>query len=280
MLIIVVIVVILVFPLLFTNSNVGGNSLPTFTGSGSNGNYQEYYYPDYENASFNSEAFVDVTTETPTETSTEVSTETPDVSFNEGADFRPEDLTYLTLETDSSVTPTASTIGIDCAYLFVGDGQLIPLTTDNIDTLLNSNEDGQRYQLGRCVTCGSSIDDFIEAYSVDTTNAIWETYSNNQYDYFYYSTTVRPETPGDAALLISWYQNGDTWTRMTPEEIYAYWKNGTLPTCENMLTYTVYMDTNSNIESIHVSYGTTVYFESFYNSLQTITDAMSDATEE
>ncbi len=273
--IIAAVATVILYPLLYTNSNVGGNSLPQYIGSGSNGNYQEYYYPEFENASFNSEAFVDVTTEA----STEASTEAPSTSFNEGAEFRPEDLTYLTLETDPAITPTATPMELDSAYLFINGGQLLPLTSDGVDALLNGSEDTQQYQLGRVITCGASIDSFIETYSVDTTNAIWETYSNDQYDYFYYSMTARPDTSDDAALIISWYQNGDTWTRMTPEEIYAFWKNGTLPACENMLTYTVYMDADSNIESILVSYGTTTYFESFYSSMQSITNAFSTTTE-
>ena len=272
--IIAAVATVILYPLLYTNSNVGGNSLPQYIGSGSNGNYQEYYYPEFENASFNSEAFVDVTTEAPTEASTEASTEAPSTSLNKGAEYRPEDSTYLTFTSD---TPTPTSNNVNDNSVIVYDSGVsctmpgkIPVFESTTDTLDYS------YQTGRGITYGASLDTYIETYGIDDTNAIWETYSNGQTEYFYYSPTARPENMNDAMLVFGWYQKGTSWIRMTPEELHAFRKDVTTPGRYVLLIYMAYLDENGNIEAIHMIQDSHSAFRVYNNELMQVTDLLNN----
>lgn len=270
---ILVLLVILVLLLLFVAKsfwNVNTITSPNPSGITSNSDNHEYYYPDYDNASFHSESFVDVTTEAPV--STEPSTEASNP--NETADFKEEDLQLRSIESDTTIEPATLTMEENKSYMLVGNGEILQLGDGSYQSMTDSEE--TRYTLGRGVGIGAPIDDFITTYGVDTTNSIWQIYTNNTYNYYYYSTTVRPDTPADAGLIIGWYKTGDTWTRMYPQDLFNYWQDGTLPECDRILMYTLYTDENFNIESISIMYGNTDYFQQFYSSWSIISNYFND----
>lgn len=280
LLIVLVIILFLLFAFVFTgvNSTSLTSNGPTsiFTGGGSNGNYQEYYYPEYQDSSLNSEAFVDITTEA----STEVSTENTgaNIVFNETAAFRPEDLTILTVETDPAVAPVTLTFSENYSYMVGDSGELLQVGDMTYDT--PAEFQGKQCQLGRGTTIGNSIDEFIAAYGVDTTNAIWQTDTNNKYEYFYYSTSTKPSVPEDASLIIGWYQSGDTWVSMTPEALFNYWNTGSIPDCDRILMYTIYSHADFSIKGFTTMYGTPEYFTKFYNNWETVKNLSDDTSVE
>lgn len=255
--------------LLSSRSNPGGN-----TPSGiSHTNHHDYYYDDYNNAGFNSEDFVDITTEKPNDIP---STEVPDEPDESMAleDCREEDLIIYSVEPDGAEPVTYAiegnysyTLGTSTGLLQTGGG-----------SVLERAEFTDKYcQLGRGIQSGSSIDDCISAYGIDTTNAIWQLYENNAFQYYYYSTTIMPDIESDPALILGWYQSGDTWQRMYPVDLFNYWKKGIPPECDNILMYILSTDdSGESVSSINILYGNYNYFESLYPSLTQVQDVSNE----
>lgn len=272
LLLLIILAIILVFALKNVWNN-RANPSPQTPDSISHSNHHEYYYEDYDNASFQSEAFVDITTEDP---SSIPSTEEPENPSSSGAieDLRSEDLMLYTIEAEG-VEPYAYTLEENYCYIINSSSGVIQtggftepfLTSDAMwepDELKN-----KQCQLGRGIQAGSSIDECIAAYGIDTTNAIWRLSEDNTFSYYYYSTTVRPDSITNPALIIGWYKNGDTWQRMYHMDLSNYWQKSTLPECDALLMYILDMDdSGETISSISILYGNNNSFQDFTSETQ------------
>ncbi len=265
---VLLLLIILAIILMFSLKNIWNNRTNSSThtpASISHSDHHEYYYADYDHASFQSEAFVDVTTEDP---SSIPSTEEPDVPSGASEDFSEEDLILYSIE-DEGIEPFAYTIEGNCSYTIgLGSSKGI-IQTEGVLMTTNSLFDTKEFRLGRGIQLGSSIDECIDAYAVDTTNAIWQLYGNNGFEYYYYSTTVRPDWTENPALLIGWYKKDDTWQRMYPVDLFNYWQNGTPPECDSMLMY-IFRAKNSydTIASVTIISGNSTYFQEYWNQEQ------------
>lgn len=236
-------------------------------------NHHDYYYDDYNNASFHSETFVDITTEDP---STIPSTEVPDEPDDSRTleDFREEDLIIYSVEPEGT-EPVSYAIQANCSYTI---GTSTGLLQTRSGSVLEPAEFTDKHcQLGRNIPSGSSIDDCIAAYGIDTTNAIWQLYENSAFEYYYYSTTIRPDRESDSALIFGWYQTGDTWQRMYPVDLFNYWQKGMPPECDNILMYILYTDdSGESISSMNIMYGSYDYFDQFYTSWTQVQDMFNE----
>ncbi|MCM1495933.1 MAG: hypothetical protein NC089_09085 [Bacteroides sp.] len=275
---ILLLLIILAIILGFALKNVwnGRNNPSTQTpASISHSDHHEYYYADYDSASFQSEAFVDVTTEDPSSISTEESVEPEDPFASDSAgDFREEDLMLYSVEAEG-VEPYAYAMEENYCYTISSSTGLLQTGSGSLQE--PAEFQNKQCQLGRGIQTGSSTDECINAYGVDTTNAIWQLYENDTFEYYYYSTTVKPDYIPKSALLIGWYQNGDTWQRMYPVDLFNYWQNGTPPECDRLLMYILYVDnSNDSISSMNILYGNSNYFQEFYTSWTQLQNPMNE----
>ena len=163
------------------------------------------------------------------------------------------------------IEPYAYTIEENCCYTIGSSTGLLQTGSGSIQE--PAEFENKQCRLGRGIQTGSSIDECINTYGIDTTNAIWQLYENNVFEYYYYSTTIRPDWTENSALLIGWYKQGDTWQRMYPVDLFNYWQNGTPPECDSILMYILYTnDSDDTISSMNIMYGNYDYFQEFYTS--------------
>lgn len=247
----------------------GGSGISDLSIFNTRKDLQEYYYEDYDSASFNSEAFVDTTTEEPATveepTSTESimteldgsseGTESSDNTTNSEASFRPEDLT-LTVKEDDTVLNMEESFH----YIFAADAELVTFGNDSLD--VPPGFEGKQIVTGRGITIGSTFDELIATYGIGRNNAIWQlprnpgyVFTTSGYDYYYYSTTTRPDSPKDTLLMFGWYRSGGDWQRMTPTELNDYWGNRIAPPCDDMLLYNISFDVDYNVSFGYIAYG-------------------------
>lgn len=234
--------------------------------------YHEYYYPDYDNASFHSEAFTDATTEAPATEAPATEAPTPSGYQNDAETFQQTDLTIYTIEEDPAITPAAFNVSLNHRYSIDFPG-IMHLTEG---TYIESPEEFAEKQAatGRGITTGQPIEEFITAYGIDTTNAMWITFGHEQLEYFYYSTTAMPELAEgvDASLTFGWYQTGDTWHRMMPEELYGFWKNMTLPECDEVILYNAITNADYTIYSMGIGYGDPAFWQEYITTFHSFYD--------
>lgn len=279
---VILLLMLLALILFFVLHNAGYDHEITGNTPGGTGNrptdYHEYYYPGYDDASFHSEAFADVTTEAPEAATTEEPV--PSGYLNDTEEFRQEDLTLHTVEEDPSATPVTLNFILNQGYTITETGDVL----QSGDGSFSAPAEFQNKQaaLGRDCTIGSSMDDFAAAYGVDSTNAVWQLAVNDTYEYYYYSTTAKPDPiPYDyTALVLGWYRNGDTWNRMLPQELFQFWQNGSVPECEEMILYVAVSDDDYKVKSVSITYGTADYFRQFITNWQTLSEIMNDTSEE
>ncbi len=277
LIIVAVILIVILAPMILATIN-HNPSLPNSTGISSNADFQEYYYPDYDNISFNSEAFVEATTEEPaTEASTEAPAD-PAISGSEASAFRAEDLTILSVEGDSSISPAILNLSENWGYFISSSGEL--LQAGNMTYETPAGFEGKQCQTGRNLQIGNSIDSFVTAYGIDSTNAIWQVYKTDSYEYYYYSTTTKPELSESTNLIFAWYKTGDTWNRILPEQIFDYWQKGTIPECDYLLMYQISANSDYNADLIQITYGTSDYFNKFYSSWSTLDALLNNSDTE
>lgn len=276
LLLLIILAIILMFALKSAWNNHNDPSILT-PASTSHPDHHEYYYADYDSASFQSEAFVDVTMEDPASVPSTEEPENPDNPVSSGAtgDFRTEDLMIYSIE-DEGIEPYTYTIEENCCYTIGSSTGLLQTGSGSIQE--PSEFENKLCQLGRGIQAGSSIDECINAYGIDTTNAIWQLYENNTFSYYYYSTTIRPDSTANSALVIGWCKKGDTWQRMYPVDLFNYWQNGTPPECDNILMYILYTnDSVDTISSMNIMYGDHNYFQEFYTSWKQVQNYFNEA---
>ncbi len=281
-----VILLLLLFALvLFLVLHKAGYSLGNHGGTPNNlGNrstdYHEYYYADYNDPSFHSEAFADVTTEAPTTETATTEAPVPSGYLNDAEAFRQEDLTLHTVEEDLSVTPATVTFLPDHGYMITETGEALQIGSGTFNT--PDGFQGKQAALGRNITRDCFIDELVAVYGIDSTNAIWQMSVNDTYEYYYYSTTTKPDlTLYDySSLIFGWYRNGDTWNRLLPQDIFDFWQNGTVPECEEMILYLAVSDNDYSLRSVSITYGTADYFQEFIVNWQTLSEIIKNTSEE
>ncbi len=255
-----------------------GISGPDTDGYQSTADYHEYYYPDYDSADYNSEAFVDSATEAPSseEVSTSVesteSTETPADPSDTASAFLPEDLIVYTVESLSSEQPQSLSLETSSFSYIDDDGQLYTAVNDSYT--MPAGFEYKAAATGRRLSIGTPFQDFIDAYGINSSNAIWQNITDTQVNFYYFTGTL-PSAASDNELIIGWYQSGDTWTRMDQNELSAYWKNATLPACDHVLMYLIYFDDDDQtLESVYFLYGDTAYLQTYHSTWQSMVDAL------
>lgn len=263
---------LVLFLLLRSIGTVGNNGHTIGSTENRPTNYHEYYYPDYDNASFHSEAFTDTTTEAPATEAPSTEAPTPSGYQNDAETFQQEDLTIYTIEEDTTITPTALNVTLNHRYSIDYPGIMNLIGGTNIESPAEFTS--KHAATGRGVTTGQPIEEFITAYGIDTTNAMWITLGHGQLEYFYYSTTAMPELGegDDASLTFGWYRTGDTWHRMMPEELYNFWKNMTLPECDELILYDAITNADYTIYSIGVGYGDPAFWQEYITTFHSFYD--------
>lgn len=260
LLLLIIILVLLMFGL---KQLWGSRNIPSLNTSSAitHSDSHEYYYPDYDSASFHSEAFVDVTTEEilpPEEPSDIIS----------AMEFKEEDLIICSVQEGDAEPPLQYHIEENYTYTIQDSNGF--LQTGNGISQIPAGFEEKQCHLGRNIGIGNSFDQLITTYGIDTTNAMWQIQDNGNYEYYYYSTEIKPDWAGGTVLVTAWCRTGDTWQRMYPSDLFTFWQNGTLPECDTVLMYMVHMDsTVDNIEAIDILYGNANYFETILTERNT-----------
>lgn len=222
-------------------------------------NNHEYYYPDYEGADLNSEAYTSTSTEATTEATTEEATEEAASSLKLASITESEFIIYgQTAQAEDDTDVVSIPLDINNSYLLSDSGSCLvtPLATEGSAYELNSESAYIQLYTGRFMNVGTAIELFILTYGIDSTNAIWIEQTGDQITPYYYSTVTAPTFTADQTqLVLGWYQTDAGWIRFTPTELYDALMNNTYPDCDSFLIYKATANSDHLIETITIDYG-------------------------
>ena len=222
-------------------------------------NDREYYFPDYRSADHSSESYVTnhPATESsaePDQTSSFNDNTTEESVIEEGAAaFTDQDLIIF-----SSANNIQIPIEEDYSYQVLNTELCRINSYDNeySEDLDNAKGYGA-FKTGRGTGIGSAVEDYLEKYGTDTTNALWIMLNGSYSTTYYYSAISKPNFADEHSLLtIGWSIDGTSFHRLTPEELNDIIFN--YDTTGSNIRYLIYyadIDADYTIRSLSMVYG-------------------------
>ena len=222
-------------------------------------NNQEYYFPDYRSADHSSESYVTnhpatESSEEPDQTSSFNDNTTEESVIEEGAAaFTDQDLMIL-----SSANNIEIPIEENYSYQVLGAELCRINSYDNVysEDLDNTRGYGA-FETGRGTGIGSAVEDYLEKYGTDTSNALWIMLNGSYSTTYYYSAISKPNFSDEHSLLtIGWSIDGTSFHRLTPEELNNIIFN--YDTTGSNIRYLIYyadIDADYTIRSLSMVYG-------------------------
>ena len=140
------------------------------------------------------------------------------------------------------------------------------LTSFRLDDSMNKTYTRDNYILPRNLSIDMSIDEYIEAYDINSTNSVIQVWKGLSFFYIFDKTSISSLTKDAewADIVIGWYQtNDDEWHRLSAEQAANLMRNNLNIECKAVYSISIDCKNTSKRNSVIYVYSTLEDWEAF-----------------